>query len=313
MKKSLLLSSVFIALALSDAMAQVTSISIETYYTDNASVADYPANHTTYRIYANCTDPDDLVALVYGDAKAPLELNVTGSGIWNHPAAGVSGPDNNCNFYSTIPALEYDSYLTIGRTCLQSPGGQIYSVQDPAQPFYNLIFNTIPYGSIDELILNTTVGGGWYSIPQDINTHAGDGLKVLVAQITTDGDICGIFNLQVFPNWQAVGDDYIIQTGLPFGTADCVADVSEVKVVSDLKVFPNPTSDLLNINFNSSVPQQITLFVINCQGQTVRTERIGTVNGARNLKLDVSNISTGIYSIQLSNGLTTQTLRVAVK
>jgi Secretion system C-terminal sorting domain len=313
MKKALLLLTTVATIGLSDALAQITSISVETYYTDDASVADYPANHTTYRIYANCTNPNDAVALIYGDAKAPLELNVTGSGIWNHPAAGASGPDNNCNFYSTIPALEFDSYLTIGRTCLQSPGGLIYSAQDPAQPFYNLLFNTIPYGSIDELILNTTVGGGWYSIPQDINSHAGDGLKVLVAQITTDGDICGIFNFQVFPNWQAVGDEYIIQTGLPFGTADCVVAVSEVKVVSDLKVFPNPTSDLLNINFNSSVQQQITLFVTNNLGQTVKTERLGAANGAENLQLDVSNLSTGIYSIHLSNGLAIQTILVEVR
>jgi hypothetical protein len=313
MKKAILLLSTVATIGLSDAPAQVTSISVETYYTDDASVADYPANHKTYRIYANCTNPNDAVALVYGDAKAPLELNVTGSGIWNHPAAGVSGPDNNCNFYSTIPALEYDSYLTLGRTCLQSPGGQIYSIQDPAQPFYNLVFNTIPYSSIDELILNTPIGGGWYGIPQDINTHAGDGLKVLVAQITTDGDICGILNLQVFPNWQAVGDAYIIQTGLPFGTVACIVGVSEVEVVSDLKVFPNPTSDLLNINFSSITPRQITIFVTNSLGQTVRTERLGTVNGARNLELDVSNLSTGIYTVQFSDGLATQTLRVAVK
>jgi hypothetical protein len=94
---------------------------------------------------------------------------------------------------------------------------------------------------------------------------------------------------------------------------DCIIGVSEVEVVSDLKVFPNPTSDLLNINFSSTTAQQITIFVTNSLGQTVKTERLGTVNGARNLKLDVSNLSTGIYSIQLSNGLATQTIRVAVK
>lgn len=202
-------------------MAQVTSISIETYYTDDASVTDYPANHTTYRIYANCTDPDDAVTFVYGDANAPLILNVTGSGVWNHPAAGVSGPDNSCNLYNLLPALEYDSYVTFGRTCLQSAGGQIYAVDDATQQFKNPVFNTAPYGTIDQLILNTSIGGAWFGTPQDANTHAGAGLKVLLAQVTTDGDICGIFNLQVFPNWQAVGDDYITQTGLSFGTVDC--------------------------------------------------------------------------------------------
>jgi hypothetical protein len=220
MKRAILLLST-IALGFSGAMAQVTSVSIETYYTDDASVTGYPANHTTYRIYANCTDPDDAVTFVYGDANAPLILNVTGSGVWNHPAAGVAGPDNSCNLYNLLPALEYDSYVTFGRTCLQSPGGQIYAVDDAAQPFKNPVFNTAPYGSIDQLILNTSIGGAWFSTPQDANSHAGAGLKVLLAQITTDGDICGIFNLQVFPNWQSVGDDYITQTGLAFGNVDC--------------------------------------------------------------------------------------------
>lgn len=200
--------------------AQVTSISVEPFYTDNGTITGYPAGHTTYRIYANTTSATDRVVTIFGDDDSPLVLNVTGSGVWNHPAGGVVGNAANCALYNVLPAVEYDSYLTVDYTCNSGSTNTIYSIEDAAQPWLSQVWNTIPHGA-GSTLLNTSFGGAWFALTTDNNNVAGADLKVLIAQITTDGDICGIFNLQVFPDYQGTGSPYIEQLSLQFGTVDC--------------------------------------------------------------------------------------------
>ena len=219
MKRSLLL--IFCLLSgFSLLRAQVTSISVETFYTDNGTIAGYPAGHSTYRIYANTTAANDRVVTVFGDDDSPLVLNVTGSGVWNHPAGGVVGNSVNCALYGVIPASQYDSYLTVDYTCNSGATNTIYAIEDPAQPWLSQVWNTVPHGA-GTTLLNTSFGGAWFALTTDNNNSAGADLKVLIAQITTNGNICGIFNLQVFPNYQGTGSPYIEQLGLQFGTVVC--------------------------------------------------------------------------------------------
>ncbi|MEZ4800695.1 MAG: hypothetical protein R2809_13155 [Flavobacteriales bacterium] len=203
-------------------MAQVVGITIEPFYTDDGTVAGYPTGYTTYRIYADVTDPNDLVLGVAGFNEAPLALNVP-DGIWSHPEpSGVEADENNCNLYSVFPALQYDSYVTVGRTCNTDPGGDIFSVEDGAQPWRSK-FDTNPVGD-GNILLNTTIGGAWQCLPSDpsgniyTNVVAGDDYRVLIAQITTSGSICGSFNV-VGRAAGTTGSQ--TATSLAFGTGDC--------------------------------------------------------------------------------------------
>lgn len=200
--------------------AQVTSVSVETFYTDDGTVTGYPAGHTTYRIYANTTSPADRVVTMFGDDDSPFILNVTGNGVWNHPAGGVVGNSVNCALYGVLPAVQYDSYLTVDYTCNSGATNTIYTVQDAAQPWLSQVWNTAPYGAGNTL-LNSSFGSAWFSLTSDANNLAGADNKVLIAQITTNGTICGIINLQVFPNYSGQGSPYIEQLGLQFGTISC--------------------------------------------------------------------------------------------
>lgn len=218
MRKVLLLFSALACGLIS--FAQVTSISVETFYVDNGSVTGYPAGYTTYRIFANCTSPTDVVASVIGDDSSPLALSVSG-GVWNHPGGGVIGSALNAGLFGFIPALQYDSYVTIGRSSTADPGAAVYTVEDPGQVWTTPVFNTSPLGATT-MNINSIVGGAWFAFPGDVNAFAGADLKILIAQITTNGPVCGSFNLQVFPTWDSPGDPSIIQTNLTFGTgANC--------------------------------------------------------------------------------------------
>ncbi|MBX7052649.1 MAG: T9SS type A sorting domain-containing protein [Flavobacteriales bacterium] len=220
MKRALLILSAILG-TITGSMAQVTDITVETFYTDNGTVAGYPAGHTTYRIYANTTNATDRVTVVSGNDNAPLILNVTGQGIWNHPNGGVRGDGAQCSIYSVIPAVEYDSYVTVGYTCdNDGPLAGLYSLEDSGQPWQTQMFNTSPYGA-GSVTVNSVVGATWFALTDNANTEAGADNKILLAQITTDGNICGILNVQVFPNYAGPGSPYVVQTGLEFGNVDC--------------------------------------------------------------------------------------------
>jgi len=221
MKKSLLF--LFAALTTAHVSAQVTGVTIEPFYTDDGTVTGYPAGHTTYRIYAECTNPGDMVLSVSGSDIAPLALNVP-DGIWNSPEpSNAAGSANNCNLYGVIPSLQYDSYVTIGRSCNTDPGSDVLVAQDPGAPWAGR-FDIQPYGD-GNLLLNTTIGGAWSAAPLNLqgnpnpNVVAGDDLRVLIAQITTSGSVCGSFNVQARLEGQTNGAT--IYAGLSFGTAGC--------------------------------------------------------------------------------------------
>ena len=201
-------------------MSQVTGITVETYYQDDNSVAGYPSDHKTYRIYAQLTHPTDRLTAVFGGENSPLFLRTSGSGIWNYANGGNTAYDILCSELGSSPLTEYDSYLAIGYACRAGNSNTIYAMDDPnTTPWLDEAFNTTPYG-IGNIEVSSQVGGLWFALPSDTNTQAGNDLKVLIAQITTDGEICGNFNFQVFPEYNGVGSEYIEQSGFSFGSLE---------------------------------------------------------------------------------------------
>lgn len=218
MKKYILKLAILI-LATQSMNAQVTGVSVETYYSYDGLVAGYPEGHTTYRIYANLTNSNDRLTAVYGGDEAPLFINVSGNGIWNEEHGGRTAFQNNCADHETTPATEYDSFLAIGYGCNSGSVSEVYAMDDPnISTWIDESFDALPYG-LNNIVVNTNVGALWFDTPNNDNTQAGEELRVLIAQITTNGDICGTVNFQVFPEYEGIGSEYIEQTGFAFNSA----------------------------------------------------------------------------------------------
>lgn len=71
-------------------------------------------------------------------------------------------------------------------------------------------------------------------------------------------------------------------------------------------VFPNPSSDELNISFSShQIPENSNLEIYNTLGKRLFSQPVSDLN----TKINVSNWNTGIYLIKVSNGGSVQTKR----
>ena len=142
--------------------------------------------HGVYNVYANLTNPDDVVSSVYSDVDAlgnpPMGIDAPCGCIDPAQTSIVVGASNNPAFFASFPEYEYDSFWTIGMETSQDEG-QLPSQVNMGEPSGLCAGYGITNGSL--YITGST--DNWPA-----NAVAGDDLKVLIARVTT----CGDFSLQ---------------------------------------------------------------------------------------------------------------------
>ena len=79
-------------------------------------------------------------------------------------------------------------------------------------------------------------------------------------------------------------------------------------------MYPNPTTDVLNVDINSDKASNITIRVMDMSGRTVKTTEARTEQGVNNVKINLNELASGIYNVQLvENGKLIVTERVNKK
>lgn len=194
--------------------AQVTGISVETYVVHDGIEIPELDGYTTYHVYANTTAAEDFVSAVYGDSDNPLGFDATGNVFQSTPGF-IYGSEVNSAFFAAFPVLEYDSWMTIGMMNANESGVLGNVGVDEAMADFT---------STGSFYIDDPIGGSWYNtIPCDpiadpscattFPQFGGADNKVLLAQITTDGSFCGVFNLQVFNGGLQTNNEYVNALG----------------------------------------------------------------------------------------------------
>ena len=186
-----------ISLSSSTVMAQMTGITIDVdtaFYgvdtptpDDTFDVLGELDGYVTYKVYADFTNPTDVLSAIYSDITAPtLPVEIeTECGCFDPLVATFTmDPSNSSFLWNAFPFWEYDSYWTIGMESADATG---------ILPLYAA---TIADGS--EVCSASISDGAIFSFGVPQNAIAGDDLRVLIAQITTCGDWCFSANFQVF-------------------------------------------------------------------------------------------------------------------
>jgi hypothetical protein len=183
--------------------AQLVDIVVEEY---GQSTGEYPAGHTTYRVYARLEDPEDFLSAVYGIGEAPSDPNHTliicdnvqepgNTTCWNSAFGGVTGPAVNPAFCAVFAETCFDSFITIGRENSASPGNPINVLTSPTGGF------NPTFASANEVgIPNPINDGAWFALVGDPNGFpSGPDNRILIMQITCPtGALEFQINLQLF-------------------------------------------------------------------------------------------------------------------
>ncbi len=78
--------------------------------------------------------------------------------------------------------------------------------------------------------------------------------------------------------------------------------IEDVAGLSDLTIYPNPTTGRFSIEMTLSQNTDLSINVINALGQTLITDELGAVSGAVLKSYDLATFANGIYFVQITDG-----------
>lgn len=118
------------------------------------------------------------------------------------------------------------------------------------------------------------------------------------------------------PNSNAIftfENQYYLDT-IPLGVQAplCINVVSvdeEIPTENKIKVFPNPTSNVINIELIQDKPQDVRITIVNTLGQVVKNQKVKLLSGEQNLTFDISDLPKGIYFLNI-NGESVKILKL---
>ena len=153
---------------------------------------------TTYRLYLYTLGDNDFLVSCSGDDQNPMYLNSTSEPAWfQHDLATTAlATDVNPAFFDAFPEFAYDSWFTIGA----EDNTATVDVVELADPEYDA-FEVFENG--DNVAVESNVGCAWFVLPTPNSEEAfsGEEQRILVAQLTTAGEISGQIQVQLFPDF----------------------------------------------------------------------------------------------------------------
>ena len=172
---------------------------------------------TTYRLYATLPGPQDVVTTVFGDMGHPTALVTTTE--WYQDANGGQFPcANNPLLFDLFPELAFDSWLTLGidGPPVAADGEECPQVvMSTGSPFATEFENG------QSFVIDDLIGSAWFCVPTTTNGLPDEDGRVLLAQLTTDGDLDGVLYLQVLPGGVGTLAE-VVELPL-FGDCDAIA------------------------------------------------------------------------------------------
>ena len=139
-----------------------------------------PSTAVCVRIYANFSQAGADLLGVYGNASNPLTISVPGGGFFQAIGGGNVTSDVLCIPEVPSPSFKYDSWLTIGRSCMDANVLQVFG------------FNFGPFVTGNGFTDNDCV---YFVTPGSSQAYAGPTKRLLIAQLTT--------RTGVFPTFRA--------------------------------------------------------------------------------------------------------------
>ncbi|HBP45277.1 MAG TPA: hypothetical protein DD635_05200, partial [Flavobacteriales bacterium] len=180
------------------------AIIIESYIEHDGIVSGADlTGQTTYRLYLEMENEADFLSCISGEADNPMMIYSTSAPAWyNDLELGEEvGAWVNPTVLPFFPELNYDSWLTIGGATADDEvevnvaAGEINLLEE--------------FGSGENVLIDDEIGTALFTLfpcdPADLEScdfshpaFAGEDLRVLIGQITTDGDLTGQMQVQVF-------------------------------------------------------------------------------------------------------------------
>jgi len=96
---------------------------------------------------------------------------------------------------------------------------------------------------------------------------------------------------------QFFNDTMVVNTSMAIKLLGCLIGVEEVDMESQVAVYPNPVSDMLNIELYDVVPGKFTCTMFDITGRMIPVEPF--VVNTDKMEIDLSGVKSGMYFLQI--------------
>lgn len=107
----------------------------------------------------------------------------------------------------------------------------------------------------------------------------------------------GLYRLEVLDNMTGCSN-YFESVYVYNPEGNCITDTEEEELISDLKIYPNPTFGLFNIEL--SLPNQLDqaqISVVDLLGRRIDQQNLSQISGFHKMTVDLSPVPDGIYLV----------------
>lgn len=271
----------------------VTTASFD-LYVDGDLEGTYPLSGT---IAAGATETVVLTSIsTPGDTDVEIIMTEANGNTYDQHTTGY-----------IVPAADATTWWTVEILTDCWPGETSWEVRDASGA---VVQSGGPYEDAQTVIteafgLSST---GCYSFI--MNDAYGDGLNG--AQWTSCG-VDGNYTVSTAAGVIASNDGSVPFDQEVAGANATTVSVDEVAANASLNVYPNPTSDILNVNVSLVNAADLSLDVFNALGQRVMTKDFGTMMSGQVVhQLDLSGLESGVYTVNMTAGNDVSTVRVNV-
>jgi hypothetical protein len=351
------------------AVQGLEKVIVEKYYVSNtddsiSSIGTLPVGSVTYRIYVDML-PGYEFMMAYGDRNHELFIK-TKTTFFNNEDRGSTTP-NYTKTQAKSNTVMLDSWLSAGAACvgnlgiLKNEDDSIATVVNSdgilanadtsagiALTFQDGLIAGTPekcdFIGIDTLVgaldatsqsgnIFSTSNGAWACLNGASGPKSDN--KVLIAQITTDGQLSFELNLQLrtFVDGIPVRELYVAKNP---GVTDGIQEISDASLSyvspepthipteiavknmgsdnSSASVYPNPSNGIFYLKFNQVNNKSNNFYnVYNVLGKVIQTKKLENFSGNNTEKIDLSSATSGIYYIEVSINGTKSTLKLIKK
>ena len=179
---------------------------------------------------------------------------------------------------------------TTGSNCHITSDNDFYKIILPSG--YNYTVTPRIHDSYNSGNGNTYTLDGLFSYSTDGSTWSDAFDDVMTGNITLNGG--GTIYFRVAPYFAGETGTYLLSMSL---TRISTVGIDDIQIADYLKIFPNPAKDFVMVDFNEFNGTLNQINLVNVQGQNVFT--LNTVNQSKIFNLPLTNISDGIYFLQI--------------
>ena len=89
--------------------------------------------------------------------------------------------------------------------------------------------------------------------------------------------------------------------------------INEVTSIENLSVYPNPASEFVTVSYTATANEAVSYRMTDLSGKSVIARDLGVRNGAQIENIDLSNVASGMYILEITSGTKRSVQKVSVK